>query len=149
MTHTSEAYLVILPSAGWLLWTWGGLNYRPARWVLWPLVAGACVWIALNRWRAVGLAASMAATLSAGYGPKSRLHWLIKRAWLVEVIAGLLYGLSLVWIGWNFWIAAVIVYVPLAFRCSRQWLPSWTHKYVEGFAGLFQGLAIAKRLSGV
>lgn len=144
-----EINLVVLPAAGWLLWTWGGLNYRPARWVLWPMLCGAFVSLQLAVFNGIGLALTMAATLSGGYGPKSLLHYIIKNEPLEEIIAGLVYGLSLLWVGFNFWTAAVIVYVPVAFRLSRKWLPAFTHKYVEGFTGLFQGLAIAKRLAGV
>ncbi len=145
-----EINLVALPAAGWLLWTWGGYSWRPARWLVWPLAAGAAVLLAhLAWWRAVGLTCSMAATLNPGYGPNSAAYRILRRMWLVELLAGLSYAASLVWIGWNFWTLAVAVYVPAAFRLSRQWWPQWTHKYVEGFTGLFQGLAIAKRLAGV
>ena len=144
-----EIHLIILPPAGWLLWTWGGFNFRPARWAVWPFVAAFFTSAVLGIGCGVGLLISMAVTLSAGYGLKSELHLALKNAVLVEVLAGLAYGLSLLWVGFNFWTAAIIVYVPVAFRLSRAWWPTWTHKYVEGFTGLLQGLAIAKRLAGV
>ncbi len=144
-----ELNLVVLPAAGWLLWTWGGLNWKPARWAVWPTVAALFTGLVFGVGTAVGLAVTMAATLSVGYGPKSLLHHVVNNEPMEEIIAGLAYGLSLLWVGFNWWTAAVIVYVPVGFRLSHKWFPAWTHKYVEGFAGLFQGLAIAKRLAGV
>lgn len=145
-----ELPLVILPPAGWLLWTWGGLNWKPARRVAWPaVVALAAIAYHISVVRILGTALLMFTTLTIGYGDDSTIVNRLKsksRAW---AIAGASYTLSLVLLGINFWTVATGVYFPLGMLLSNKWWPRWTHKYVEGFTGIFQGLAVAKRLSGV
>ena len=135
-----ELPFVLLPPIGWGLWTWGGLNWKPARRFIWPTVALGWLFLKGIGWpQAVATGILMAVVLSIGYGDSSRLRaWLGRWAW---VAYGLLLGLSTILVGLTVWHFVVAAWFPIGMYLSQE-KPNLAWKSIEGLTGVFQALTL-------
>lgn len=126
-----EILIILIPAVSWILFSWGGYNWKPARRFILPLLLGISVLIGgIPLWRAITGTIALSLTLCMPYGEKVPL-WAKFGVILTYPLATLFWGFTL-------WQIAYFIVISGLFWLSLKGKITW--KIVEGFAGLGLGI---------
>lgn len=132
---TDEALWIFIPPLSWLLYSWGGFRDKWVRRFLWPVTLAILLLThGVTPWKCYGLAGSLAATCTLGYGDHA--------GWPMRWLVGLCFGLSLWWLSIQGLWSGLVMGTFLGTFYTSRWINDWPWKLSEGCVGLIYGIAV-------